>query len=484
MNLPLMRICRLVPELVFAASAAVIVSGCALQKYHAAPLVPASSAAAIEARSLGNPALHQFFDSAVGPSDAAPWPPATWDLRDLTLAAFYYNPALQIARTRVAEADAAIVTAGEKPNAAISVDLGGETSPESPWLAGAGFSLPIETAGKRSYRISEAQHLADVARWDLAGTAWTVRAQVRIALVDYLAARRDLGLLQDEERVLADEVTLLDQRLAVGMIPRPQVDTARIQQSQTLLAVRAAEGRLAQTQAALAAAIGVPANALSNVQITWPQFDDVPSASSLNPAAIQQDAVLNRIDIREALAQYAAAEAALRLEIARQYPDIDLGPSWAYEEGSHLFSLGAGAILPLRNHNQGPIAEAKARRDEMAAHFLSLQAAGIASSEQALASYDSALQELAQARQLLQQSRSREEAAQQALQSGQSDRVALNGTQLQTAVTAVDQFSALYKAQQALGALESAVQRPLLPGDIEAPTPQSSFLHSAERKLR
>jgi outer membrane protein, heavy metal efflux system len=470
-------------ELALAACVATMLGGCAMQKYRAAPLASAQIAESLQARSLDSADLRQFV-SSVAPAPENAWPLATWDLRDLTLAAFYYNPALQVGRARVAEADAAIITAGEKPNPSVSLDVGGETSPESPWLAGAGFSLPIETAGKRAHRITEAQHWADVARWNLAGAAWTVRNQVRSALVDYLAARRNLGLLQNEEQVLAEEVTLLEQRLAVGMIPRPEVDTARIQQSQTLLAIRAAQGRLAQTEAALAAAIGIPATALTKVRVAWPGFDELPSVASLTRSHIQEDAVLNRIDIRQALAQYSAAEAALQLEIARQYPDIDLGPSWAYEEGSHLFSLGAGTVLPVRNRNQGPIAEAEARRDEMAAHFLSVQAAGIASSDEALATYDSALKELAQARQLLQQSRTQEQAAQEALESGQSDRVTLNGTQLQTAVAAAAQFDALYKAQQALGALENAVQRPLLPGDIQAPTPESSFLKSSERKPR
>lgn len=463
-----------------AVCAAAALAGCAMQKYHAAPLVPAATAASLESRSLMSPALHQFV--ANSSTRVSPWPPNQWNLADLTLAAFYYNPGLQVARARVAEADAAIITASEKPNPTVSVDAGGETSPESPWLAGIGFSLPIETAGKRGYRISEAQHLADVARWNLASAAWTVRAQLRSALVDYLAARQSLSLLQNEEQLRAEQVKLLGERLAVGMIPRPEVDASRILHTQTLLAVQTAQGRVSQAQAALAAAIGVPSSALAAIQIAWPQFDNPPSADSLNPSAIQSDAVLNRIDIREALAQYAAAEAALRLEIARQYPNIDLGPTWAYEEGSHLISLGADAMLPIRNRNQGPIAEAKARREEMAAHFVAVQAAGIAASEQALASYQSALDELAQARHLLEQSRAQERTTQQALQSGESDRVALNGTQLQTAVTALAQFDALYKAQQALGSLENAIQRPLLPGDIPAPAPDSTFLNSSERR--
>jgi len=60
--------------------------------------------------------------------------------------------------------------------------------------------------------------------------------------------------------------------------------------------------------------------------------------------------------------------------------------------------------------------------------------------------------------------------------------VALNGAQLQAAVISVAQLDALFSAQQALGDLENAVQRPLLPGDIEPLSPRSPLLQPPERK--
>src|SRR5262249_31229636 len=165
----------------------------------------------------------------------------------------------------------------------IQGDLGGETAPESPWIAGAGFSLPIETAGKRRYRTTEAQQLADAARWNLASTGWAVRAQVRSALLEYLAANRILHLFEEEEHLRSEQVKLLEQRLAVGMIPRPEVDTVRIQQTQALLVVQAAEGRISQARAALAATVGVPVSALDKVSISWPEFDQPPMAETLKP---------------------------------------------------------------------------------------------------------------------------------------------------------------------------------------------------------
>ncbi len=455
--------------------------GCAVQHYHPAPVSVAENAQSLSARTLRDGGLRAFLQNNL-PAKTEEWPLEEWNLPLLTLAAFYYNPNLQIARDQVAEAEAAIVTARARPNPAIQADLGGETSSESPWIAGAGFSLPIETAGKRRYRTTGAQQLADVARWKLASTGWLVRAQVRSALLEYLVANRILHLLEEEEHLRAEQVRLLEQRLTVGMIPRTEVDTARIQQTQTLLAVQAAEGRISQGRASLAAAIGVPVSALGNVSVSWLEFDQPPSPESLKPTQIQDDAVLNRIDIRKALANYSAADTAVRLEIARQYPNIDLGPNYAFEEGSHLFSVATNLVLPVLNHNQGPIAEAEARRDELAHQVLSVQAAGIAASEQALAKYTAALNQLSEARRLMQQSLAQEQAMTQSFKAGQSDRVALNGSQLQTAVTRIAELDALVTAQQALGDLENAVQRPLLPGDIQPLSLQAPALEAPKGK--
>ena len=102
---------------------------------------------------------------------------------------------------------------------------------------------------------------------------------------------------------------------------------------------------------------------------------------------VRAAAVENRLDVQRALAQYEAAQSRLQLEVARQYPDIDLGPGYAYEEGVHLISLRMGTVLPLRNRNEGPIAEAEAQRKAAGAQLLATQSAVIAQSDKALAQY-------------------------------------------------------------------------------------------------
>jgi hypothetical protein len=91
-------------------------------------------------------------------------PLETWDLNSLMLAAYFFNPDLDVARANVASAEAAIRTAAMKPNPLVSVGPGYESDPTAPFIMGFNFDLPIETAGKRGYADSthSSAHLISV----------------------------------------------------------------------------------------------------------------------------------------------------------------------------------------------------------------------------------------------------------------------------------------------------------------------------------
>jgi len=278
---------------------------------------------------------------------------------------------------------------------------------------------------------------------------------------------------------------MLERRFSVGEIPRPEVGLARIELSKTHLAINSAEGRLGETKAALAASIGIPVAGLQGLDFKWPDLDSPPSAESLLPAEIQRDAVLNRLDVRRSLAQYAAAEADLQLEISKQYPDLQIGPGYTYEERNSFFVIGFSTTLPLFNRNQGPIAEAEARRKEAGASFLEKQAQVIAGGERALALYTAALKEVAEADQFLRKLQDAQlRMTQDAVRVGEEDRLSLNGVQIQSSVLARARLDALARAQSALGELEDAVQRPLDPGDAFSISPESPALSKLPKESK
>lgn len=451
-----------------------------IQRYRPQPLSPAETASSLQARSLADAGLRRLIEQNLGQTLDA-WPHKAWDLRLLTLAAFYFSPTLESARARVAAAEATIVTAGARPNPTVALTPG----IPSPYLLGFDFLVPIETAGKRGYRLEEARNLSEAAKLDLAETAWKVRSGVRTALLDHFTAVRDLALLRSEQETRSQQVTLLAKRLQVGDIARPELAAGRLALLNTQVAIQAAEGRVAATRAALAAAIGIPVSGMENVQLSWSDFEQPPTAQTLSSRPIQREAVLNRLDVRRALAEYAAAEAALQLEIARQYPDFHIGPGYQLEEHNSFFTVGLAVTLPIRNRNRGPIAEAEARRKEAAARFLSTQAQVIAQSEGALARYAAALRELGEARESLSRLQGeREQMTTRAVQVGESDRLALNAVVLERSAVAQAWLGALVRAQQALGELEVAVERPLEPGDIPQLTPESPALKSPAKEAK
>jgi outer membrane protein TolC len=327
------------------------------------------------------------------------------------------------------------------------------------------LSFPLETAGKRGYRLQAARSLDLAARLELAQAAWTVRSSVRAALVDRWVASRTLDLLRTEDERRAGQVRLLEAMASAGEISRQEVSTAEVELSRAHTAVTEAEARSVESGAALAAAIGIPVAALRQVRLAWPEWQSPPSAESLPREEIERDAVLNRLDVRAALAQYAAAESSLQLEIAKQYPDIDIGPGYSYEEKRSYFTLGFAATLPLMNRNRGPIAEAEARRRQAQAEFVQTQTEVISKSQRALALYAAALDGVAAADRFADVQTRRSEATRKAVQAGEQGRLDLDDAEIERSVAERAHFEALAHAQRALGDLEDAVERPLAPGD-------------------
>jgi outer membrane protein TolC len=380
----------------------------------------------------------------------------------ISLAALFFNPALDLARARLATAEGAIVTARARPNPTFDFVPGVPT----PYLLTQDFLIQIETAGKRGRRVQIAQNLDQAAQFDLADSAWTVVMGARLALLNYLVTSRNLELLRLEQQAREDQIGILQQILSVGEITRLDVDLARIELSKTQVATRTAEGQVADAKAVLAAALGIPVAGLDGAEFSWPGLDTPPSPESLSADQVQRDAVLNRLDIRRSLAQYAAAEAAVHSEIAKQYPNFNIGPGYTYEERNSFFTVGFSTSAPVFNRNQGPIAEAEGRRKEAAAAFLQTQAQVIARSERALANYTAALKEVAEAQSLYQLQETQLQIVRQNIRAGSDNQLSLDGVQIQLSILARAQLDALARTQRALGDLEDAVQRPLAPGEV------------------
>jgi outer membrane protein TolC len=437
-----------------------LVAGCV--RYEPHPLQPGALETAFRGRSLSDPGLRSFVArNFTNPPFA--WPPAAFDLKSLTLAALYFHPDLEAARMRIGTAQAAEITAGARPNPSVGLlptwvvnSFPGET----PWMFGASFDVPIETAGKRRKRIEQARLATVSARTAYDETAWTVRSRLRAALVEYFCAQRSLELFKSEAQVELNLTNLLSERLQAGDASQFELAVGETEALNANIALRSAESRLADARLGVASALGLPGAALRDVSPAWTAFDAPPQDVSIE--SMQSAGLVNRLDIRRSLADYAVAEAGLRLEVAKQYPDLHLDPGYEFDQGEHKFSIGPSVTIPLFDRNQGPIAEAKARRDEAAASFLALQADAIEAMEKAVTDYHYALAEWSEADQAAGALQRRIEKAMEAqVQLGETDRLTLLYTQLQSYAAMQARLESLRKVQEAIGALEDAIQHPL-----------------------
>jgi cobalt-zinc-cadmium efflux system outer membrane protein len=447
---------------VFAAvPAAALILAAACVRYQARPLVPARTMEDLEARRLDSPELAKFL---IANKEVASWPPAVWDLKALTLAALYYHPDMDIARAQWGVALGGRITAGERPNPVLNPLVGYNTttpvSEVTPWIPEVALELTIETAGKRGIRIAEARHLADSARWQVYAAAWNVRSRLRESLLGFYAAAERADLLGGQEKLQTELVRLLEIQKDAGETSVYDLTQARVALDKMRLEAIEAARLKEEGLSSLAASLGLTRRALDGASFSFEEFRQAPRPDV--PAGdIRRHAVINRSDILAALSAYEASQMALKLEIRKQYPDLILGPDYQLDQTDSKWTLGVALELPIVNRHRGPIAEAKAARDESAAQFLTLQAQVINELDAAVEDVRAAVKKSGAAEGLLVHltEQARQARAQRDL--GEISRLELLGVELELNAGAQAWLESLVQAQQAVGRLENAAQSPL-----------------------
>lgn len=445
-----------------ALAAAACLSGCIA--YQPRQIDARRSLASFEARRLDAPGLRRYMEQALHRPVSA-WPLPSWSFPQLTVAADYYNDDLTVARAKLAAAEAAVITAGARPNPTLALSPSYDMDAESgitPWTLGFTLDIPVETAGKRGYRRATAQHLANAARLQVSSVAWQIRSQLRDSLVQLRAAERRLRVLSRQVAAGNQETRLLAHRVRVGETSATELELARIAADKSALQLQEARDQAGQTRLAVAAALGVPERALDGIHLSLAGLDTFPAPGQMAPSRDQ--ALRDRTDILASLADYEASDAALRLEVAKQYPDLDLGPGFSHgytvRDLDESLTLGVSLTLPLFNQHRGPIAEAEARRREAAARFNAVQARAVEQVDAALSGYEAALAKLATANRLLTEQHRRTASMQARFDTGEIDRLTLVRTRSELATDELARLQSFEEAQLALGALENAMQRP------------------------
>lgn len=447
------------------------VSGCALQRHEPARETPAQAQAGVLAASPNAPQVRELL--ARQGIDTRHWPLAAWDAAALRALALALHPQLRVARV---EREGALARRdAERAAARPGVWSGGELTLErhtggggaaSPWTVGVvlelGLSERLLGVSRGAARADAADAMADEVLADAALAAWQVHRRVRDARLAWMVGAQRVDLAEALWRARREEADAWRSRLAHGAADARETDRARqleLEAAQEAEAARAAERGL---RATLAAAVGLGVTQVAPMVLTR---DDLltpsPPLTDAGSPRWQEAALLDRLDVRAGVARYAAADATLRLELARQLPELVLKPGWAWDQGDRRWSLGVGVSLPAVGGNRAGIQQASARRDAEAARMAVLQSQALAELEAARAAADAARGDLLQSQAQVAAASGTLQRTQRRLAAGSADRLetieARRGVlEAQRKVLAARSAEAAARA-----ALEDVLQRPL-----------------------
>lgn len=335
-------------------TAAAALAGCA--HYTAAPLRPETFQPAFEARRLDEKA-----------------PGETWAEPELLSAALKRNPQVAEARAKYETAVAAARTAKVGPP--ISLTLTAEYANESPrWGYSGAADIPLDVGGRRTARMTSAELQALQAWYDYAEAVWSVRTALAKAVVARRTAQAEVRLAADAVALRRERQDRLARRVAAGEDDRSLALVAQTELAAAQRRLADARGRLAQASADLGKALGVTTATAETVTLA-----EAPASPALDGLGEwRRDALLQRSDVLRAMVDYDLAETALRLEVAKQYPEVRLAPGYNYDHGVTKLPFGLSLTLPPADLNRHAIAQAETARMAAGRSVETLQANALA----------------------------------------------------------------------------------------------------------
>ena len=306
-------------------------------------------------------------------------PPATPITIDQAVSeALDRNLNLLAERFNVDVADAAVITAGLRPNPVVTASL---MRPDQS-LVDAGISpyeqifrtdYTLERGSKRERRLDQAGLARSVMSYQLANTARTLRLDVENAFTDLLLAKRNLSLAQDNLKAFNDVVRINAERVRTGDLSAVELSRSRLAALQFQNDVRQQETKLR-----------VSKNRLSTLMGRGPAGDALDVAGDLRKDALPVDyeqlrrqALDARPDVRALRADQARSAADTRLQLANGTIDYTISGEYHRQEGNdargNSYGLFFSTPLPIFSRNQGEIARARIQQQQASTKVQALE---------------------------------------------------------------------------------------------------------------
>jgi cobalt-zinc-cadmium efflux system outer membrane protein len=292
------------------------------------------------------------FLSAAVLQGQAPAPAAALSLADALARAADASPAAVAARAARAIDVAGLDVARQRPNP----DLAFEYDKETPHWAFTG-TLPLEISGKRQRRLDLANATLAVTDAETARINADLRADVRRAYFEAVAAERRITIAQQLEQLATRARDAAQERFQTGAAPRLEALQASLTLAQASNEVGAAQGDATAARAELNALLAYPLDAVP--ALTEP----LESAPLPTLEAATQQTLAGNAELHVLQTQIEEARARASLTRAMRRPDPSVMGALTYDAPGEFttgWRLGANVALPMFTTGKADVAAADA----------------------------------------------------------------------------------------------------------------------------
>jgi cobalt-zinc-cadmium efflux system outer membrane protein len=271
--------------------------------------------------------------------------------------ALYYSPEIVQARGEAKIATAQVLSGGLLGNPELF--LGPRFTEDSKTILPAYLALEIPLPGELSTEEKIASTHAESKKWELAVREVEVLKKVRDKFVAYSAAEKKIEILK-RLSAIGDAVLRWSEALyKSGEVDALSFSLTKASNQEIRIELEEESIELSRIQRELLELIGI---------IATSQFRLIVDASLPDLSTVSSDnqTLFRNPYLQAAKASYNQAEAELKQEIIRQYPNFNIGPQFERSDGEDSLGFGVGFSIPIFNWNRGKIKEAEQRRN--AAH--------------------------------------------------------------------------------------------------------------------
>ena len=434
------------------------IAGC--MHYQPRPLNLTESAASFSSVTLSDPKIQERLD-ALGMSDSIQT--GQWNRAQLLVVASERNPKISIAKSQLKVAAAAKKTAIALPNPTLG--LGAEynlsQTSESPWLWSVSTDWLLDLGLHRDLRIQAADTELQAVRLDYAEALWTVRGELRSALLSYLISTKKVDVLTQLE---SHQVQLLDiqlQRISHGESSQNDAFQVELELARTRSNLADSIRTRSQSQAQIAEVLGVPVSAVQSQSLIWDDLMQMTPIDEASLTILRDRALLSRTDLERAVNDYQRSELSLKQAINDQYPQFSIGPGYSWDHGVKKISFGLSFGLPVFNRNQGPIEEALALREQAGQRAFLVQTKITNEIDSALQSYQLSIKSIQAVMHQHEIAGNLAVQVQQSMMLGAADRSDEIAAQVNVDIQSLAVLDSVERMQQSFGQLEDALRMPL-----------------------